>query len=720
MKTDSSLELNFRDEGFLDNIPRRDFLKITGGGIILLFTVGDSSLLAQEVRTRGPRRSLPSDFNAFLRIGEDGRIACYTGKIEMGQGIITSLAQELADELDAPLDSVDMVMGDTELCPWDVGTFGSLSTRAFGPSLRSAAAEARQALLELGAEELKTAADKLATENGFVFEKDNPKNRVSYALLAKGKRIERRSTGKVPVKKPAEFRIMTRSLTRRDAHAKVTGQAKYAGDIQLPDLLYAKILRPPAHDAKLVDVDVSAAKKVEGVRVIQDGDFVAVLHRHPDVAEAALSKIKAKFDTPASDLDDKTIFDYLLKHAPEGRTVSQAGDLQKAEKEAQNVFEETYLDGYKAHAPIEPHTAVVRLDGDKATIWASTQTPFNAQQEAAEALGLPVENVRIMPIFTGGGFGGKTRNLQIVEAARLAKLAGQPVQVAWTRAEEFFYDSFRPAAVVKIKSGLDDKNRIRFWDYRVYFAGDRGARMFYEVPNQTTVAFGSGFGGGVSPHPFATGAWRAPGNNTNTFARESQMDIMAAKAGIDPLEFRMQNLTDPKMRQVLKTAADKFGWQAAKAPSGQGRGIACGIDAGTYVAVIASVEVDKSTGAVKVKHVVCAQDMGLAINPEGATIQMEGCINMGLGYALKENIRFHGKEILDDNFDTYEIPRFSWVPKIDTIIIDNKDAPSQGGGEPAIITMGGAVANGIFDAIGVRLFQLPLTSERIREALKKA
>ncbi|MGA2220300.1 MAG: molybdopterin cofactor-binding domain-containing protein [Verrucomicrobiia bacterium] len=716
------IETDFTDHQIDTGLNRRDFIKATGSGIILFFTIGDLSVLAQEGRAgrRGGGRGLPTDFNAFLRIGEDGRVACYTGKIEMGQGIVTGLAQEIADELDVPLDAVDMVMGDTDLCPFDGGTFGSLSTRSFGPAMRAAGAEARQVLLELGSENLKTPVEKLVTENGVVFDKENKQNRVTYAQLAKGKKIERHATGKVAVKKPAEFKIIGQSLTRRDGLEKVTGKAKYAGDIQFPDMVYAKILRPPAHDAKLVDVDVSEAEKVKGVQVIKEGDFVAVLHKHPDVAEMALSKIKAKFDKPQSDLDDKNIFDYLLKNAAEGRTVAHGGDLQQGQSEAKAVVEQTYLDGYKAHAPIEPHTAVVKIEGDKATVWASTQAPFSVQQEVARELGFPPANVRVMPIFVGGGFGGKTRNLQAVEAARLAKLSGKPVQVAWTRNEEFFYDSFRPAAVIKIKSGITDKGRISFWDYHVYYAGERGAAQFYDVPNHSTISHGGGFGGGPSAHPFATGAWRAPGNNTNTFARESQIDIMAAKAGVDPLEFRMQNLTDQKIQRVLKTAADKFGWQPAKAPSGKGCGIACGIDAGTYVATMAEVEVDKATGNVKVKRVVCAQDMGLAINPEAATIQMEGCVTMGLGYALREHIRFKGKELFDLNFDTYEIPRFSWVPKIETIIIDNKDSAPQGGGEPAIITMGGALANAIYDAIGVRLFQLPLSPERIKAAAKKA
>jgi isoquinoline 1-oxidoreductase len=663
---------------------------------------------------------VPTDYNAFLRIGEDGRVACYTGKIEMGQGIVTSLAQELADELDVSLDAVDMVMGDTDLCPWDMGTFGSMSTRSFGPALRSAGAEARMVLLELGSEHLKTPAEKLATENGFVFDKESKRSRVSYAQLAQGKKIERHATGKVAVKKPSEFKIMGTAVLRRDAREKVTGKARYAGDVEFPGMLYAKILRPPAHGAKLVDVDLSEAKQMKDVLVFKEGDFVAVLHQHPDVAEMALSKIKAKFDKPQTDLDDKDIFDYLLKVAPEGRVVTKDGDLQKGESEAKAIVEETYLDGYKAHAPIEPHTAVVRIEGDKATVWASTQTPFGAKQEVARELGFPPENVRVMPLFVGGGFGGKTRNLQVVEAARLAKLSGKPVQVAWTRNEEFVYDSFRPAAVVKIKSGVTDKGCISFWDYQVYFAGERGAQQFYNIPNHSTTSHGGGFGGGPTAHPFATGAWRAPGNNTNTFARESQMDIMAAKVGLDPLEFRMQNLTDQKMQRVLKTAAERFGWKPGKAPSGRGCGIACGTDAGTYVATMAEVEVDKATGNVKVKRVVCAQDMGLAINPDGATIQMEGCLTMGLGYALKEHIRFKNGEIFDLNFDTYEIPRFSWLPKIETVIIDNKDSDSQGGGEPAIITMGAVVANAVYDAVGARLFQLPLTPERVKEAMRKA
>lgn len=715
MENDQLSDLEFMEQSPDFSLDRREFIKLAGGGIALFFILGDPSVFAQQRE----RRNLPTDFNAFLKIGEDGRVSLYTGKIEMGQGVVTSLGQMLADEIDVPLESVDMVMGDTDLCPWDMGTFGSMSTRFFGPALRTAGAEARMVLLELGSERLKTPVEYLATEDGYVYDKRNKTNRVAYAELAKGKRIERRPTGKAVVKKPSEFKIIGKSFNRRDGHEKVTGAAKYAGDIQVPGMLYAKILRPPTLKSKLVDVDVSSAQQIKDIQVIKDGDFVAVLHRHPDVAEMALSKIKAKFDTPKTDLDDKNIFDHLLKVAPKGNVAKQEGNLGTGEQGSATVIEETYYDGYKAHAPIEPHTAVVKIEGQKAAVWASTQTPFSAKEEVAKELGFPPENVRVIPPFVGGGFGGKSRNLQVVEAARLAKLSGKPVQVAWTRKEEFFYDSFRPAAVVKIKSGITDKGRLNLWDYHVYFAGERGSQQFYSIPNHRTTVYPGGFMGGSEAHPFVTGPWRAPANNTNTFARESQIDIMAAKAGMDPVEFRLQHLNDDKMKRVIQTAAEKFGWKPAKAPSGRGYGIACGIDAGTLVATMAEVEVNKFTGEVKVKRVVCAQDMGLVVNPEGARIQMEGCITMGLGYTLKEDIHFKNGELLDVNFDTYEIPRFSWLPKIETYIIDNQESPPQGGGEPAIVTMGGVVANAIFDAIGVRLHRLPMTPVRVKEALEK-
>ncbi|MGA2798404.1 MAG: molybdopterin cofactor-binding domain-containing protein [Thermoguttaceae bacterium] len=715
---DEYLKLDFGDSSDGFTTDRREFLKILGGGILVLVALGEEELLAQGGRG-GPGRQLPSDFNAFLKIGEDGRVACFTGKIEMGQGIVTSLAQMLADELNVPLESVDMVMGDTELCPWDMGTFGSMSTRNFGPALRAAAAEARSVLVQLAEESLQTPAAQLKAENGAVFVKDHPEKKASYAELTKGKRIERKLDQKAVLEAVSEFTLIGKPVLRRDALDKVTGKAKYAADVRLPGMLSAAILRPPAHGAKMISADTSEAESLPGVRIVKEGELVAALHEHADLAQDALGKVKAQFDLPQPGVDDKTIFEHLLKVAPAGRTIKSGGDLKRGAEQAASVIESTYLNSYVAHAPIEPHAALAQIEGDKVTVWASTQNPFGARDEIARQLKVDSAKVRVITPFVGGGFGGKTNNQQAVEAAILAKAIGKPVQVVWNRAEEFMYDAFRPAAVVKIRSGLDEAGRIVLWDYHVYFAGERGAQQFYDVPNHATVTYGSGWGGEPGTHPFRTGAWRAPGNNTNTFARESQIDMMAAKAGADPVEFRLKNLTDERMIRVLKTAAEKFNWMPKKAPSGRGVGVACGIDAGSYNAWIAEVEVDKTTGAVQVKRVVCAQEMGLVVNPEGAKIQIEGSITMGMGYALAEEVSFKNGEVRDINFGTYKIPRFSWLPEIQTVLVDAKDSPPQGGGEPGIVGMGAVLANAVFDATGARLFQLPMTPERIKEAIKK-
>ncbi len=661
----------------------------------------------------------PTDFNAYLRIGADGRVACFVGKVELGQGAMTSLAQILAEELDVSFDSVDMVMGDTDLCPWDMGTFGSLNIWQFGPVLHGAGAEARAVLLQMAAERLQAPAGRLQVKAGVVTDPSAPGKRVTYAELVQGKRIERHLE-KVPLKPVAAFSVVGQSPRRKDALEKVTGKAKYAGDMALPGMLHARILRPPAHGATLKDVDTTAAEKVDGARVVRDGDLVAVLHERRDLAEKALGLIKAQFVRPQPSMDDKTIFDHLLKTAPQPRLVGESGSLPEGEKLAATIVDETYLNSYVAHAAMETHSAVAMIEGGKATVWASTQAPFSVKQQVAQALGFTQQNVRIITPYVGGGFGGKSAAMQAVEAARLAKLTGRPVQVVWDRAEEFFYDTFRPAAVVKIRSGLTGAGKIALWDYKVYGAGDRGARQFYDIPHERTVSAG-GWQGGNPPgmHPFGVGPWRAPSVNSNTFARESHIDILANKAGVDPLEFRLSHLTDKRMRRVLEAAAKQFGWKSGRTPSGRGVGVACGIYSGTYVATMAEVAVDKSTGRVQVKRVVCAQDEGVVVSPDGTRQQMEGCITMGLGYTLTEEVRFKDGEVLDRNFDTYQIPRFSWLPRIETILIENPELAAQSCGEPPIITTGAVVANAIYDAVGARMLQLPMTPARILAALKR-
>jgi isoquinoline 1-oxidoreductase len=706
--------------GFVHTIDRRDFLKLTTTGLLVIFAVEPLLGRAGDELLQGGRGGgAPADLNAFLHIGADGRVTCLVGKVEMGQGAMTSLPQLAAEELDVPLSSVDIVMGDTDLCPTDMGTFGSMTTRQFGPVLRAAAAEAKAVLIQMAAERLQVPAAELTVDAGTVVHRTDKTKRVTYGQLTEGKRIERRLEGRPTLEAVSAFTIVGKTTPRRDAVDKVTGRAKYAGDVVPPGAFHARILRPPAHGATLATVDTSAAERVPGVRVVRDGDLVAVLHAHRDEADRALALVKATFTSSPSTLTDESIFSHLSQAELPSQTAGQGGNLVEGEKLAAQVFAETYHKGYVAHAPMETHSAVAAVENGKITVWAGTQTPFPLKTQVASALGWPAERVRVITPYVGGGFGGKSATQQGVEAARLAVAANVPVRVVWSREEEFFFDTFDPAAVLTIRSGLDAAKKIVFWDYTVIGAGSRGATHFYDIPHHRTVVKGGRGGGGSTPlHPFATGPWRAPGANANAFARESHIDVMAAKAGIDPVEFRLNNLADARMRRVLQAAAKAFGWTPKPGPSGRGVGVALGTDTGTYVANMAEVKVDKTTGRIQVVRLLAAQDMGVVVNPDGATQQMEGCLTMGLGYCLTEEEHFKNGALVDTNFDTYQLPRFSWLPKIETVILDSPDLPAQGGGEPAIVQMGAVLANAVFDAVGARVRQLPMTPARVLAALK--
>src|SRR5664279_5278186 len=716
MKKEQTKDQDLLQSSERRGMPRRDFFKILGTGIIVfIHPWGALDLIgAPSEQARG----VPKDYNAFLHIAEDGTVTCYTGKIEMGQGIITSLPQMMADELNVSLGKIRIVMGDTDLCPWDQGTWGSQSTRVFGQLMRTATAEARGALLELGSVQLGVPASQLEVKDGIISDTRDPKKTVSYAQLAKGQRIEKFLDVKPSMEDYTKFIEIGKSYNRTDSTLKVTGEAKYSGDMKLPGMVFARILRPPSHSAKLTSVDYTAAEKIAGTKVVKDGDFIAVINEDRDKADEAIVKIKAEYSFKEIPVNDKTIFEYMLKADSNASSIKETGSIEEGQKLCDKTFDSEFHDPYLAHVAIETHTALAQLEGEKMTVWAATQSPFGLREGIMRELGLTADKVRVITPFVGGGFGGKGEYQQGVEAAKLAKMTGKPVMLMWTREEEFFLDTFHPAGVIKIKSGIDKSGLIKFWDYKVYYSGTRGSEATYDIPNIHITHYNQK-NGAPPVHQFGTGAWRAPNNNTNTFAREVQIDIMAAAAGIDPLEFRRKNLKDAHILDCLKAVADKFGYVAGKAPSGRGIGIACGADAGAWVAHMVEVKVDKSTGKVRIVRIACAQDMGLCINPEGTTIQMEGCITMGMGYTLAEEVMFEGGKILSNSLDTYNIPRFSWLPKIDTVILDRKNQPPQGGGEPAIIAMGAVIANAIFDATGARLYQLPMTPQRVLEALKK-
>lgn len=712
MRPDKITKLYFSDVNEPIIYDRRKFLKKLGKGIIVIFSLSELSLLQGWSQNTAGDKEI--DFNAYLRVKEDGRVDCYTGKIEMGQGIITSLAQVIAEELEISINSVDMIMGDTDLCPYDAGTWGSLTTRFADPVLRAAAAEAREILIELAAEKLGVSIEILEAKDGRIYVKGDNSKSVSFAELTKGKKIVRSLKKKPEIKKSKDFNIIGKPVISMDAISKVTGKAKYSGDIKLTGMVYATIVRPAIFGSKKLKVNASGLSAFEGVELIEEGDLVAVVHSDPEIASKAARKVKISWEAPEAKADNETIFQYLDDNVKENKIFTEDGNIEVGRENSKKILEANYHDGYKAHAPIETHSATCYFENNKLTMWASSQTPFGTREQLAKTFDMPLENVHIKQIFLGGGFGGKIYNQQAIEAAKIAKLCGKPVQLVWSRREEFMYDKFRPVALMKAVSGVDSNGKLNLWEFDIYCAGTRGTKLFYDIPNNRTRIFNKD-----DIHPFNTGAWRAPGNNSTTFARESHIDVTAHAVGIDALEFRLNNLKNKNMATTLKLAAETFGWNRKK-EEGHGYGIAIGEDAGTLVAMIAEVNVDKTTGVVETIKVVCAQDMGQVVNPHGAIVQTEGGITMGLGYALYEDVEFNGGKVKSRNFNRYEITRFSTTPKIECVFIDKMDSKPGGGGEPAIICVGGAIANAVFDACGARVNRMPITPERILEAIQKA
>ncbi|MDX2445229.1 MAG: molybdopterin-dependent oxidoreductase, partial [Bacteroidales bacterium] len=503
MESNKITELYFSDVDHPIRYDRREFIKKLGSGIIIIFSLGELSLLQGWSQNKNEETIY---FNTFLRVKEDGRVDCYTGKIEMGQGVITSLAQALAEELEVPINSVDMIMGDTDLCPYDAGTWGSLTTRFADPVIRAAAAEAREILIELASEKLEVQPDLLEASNGTVFVKDDKKLSVTYAELTKGKKIVRSLKKKPQIKNYKEFDIIGKPVISIDAEAKVTGKAKYSGDIKLPGMVYATVIRPPSYGSKKLQVDSAGLKTFEGIELVEDGNLVAVTHKDPEIANKASKKVKIKWKEPDAKADNETVFQYLDDNIKESKVFEEGGSLDLGKKDSESLVNANYQDGYKAHAPIETHTATCYFEGDKLTMWASTQTPFGTRKELAKTFDMPLEKVHLKQIFLGGGFGGKIYNRQAVEAAKIAKLIGKPVQLVWSRKEEFMYDMFRPAALMKASSGVDDEGKLKLWEFDIYCAGTRGTKLFYNIPNNRTRIFND-----RDIHPFGTGAWRAPG-----------------------------------------------------------------------------------------------------------------------------------------------------------------------------------------------------------------
>lgn len=696
------------------DLERRDFFKFLGAGLLVVCVLRDASALQEAGGGRRPGSSgpAPKDIGAWLHIGENGIVTGYTGKVEIGQNIRTSLAQAIAEELHYPFGKIQMVMGDTQLTPFDAGTFGSRTTPTMNFQLRKVAAAARGVLLDLAAAQWNVPRARLVASDGKLTDTES-KQTAEYAELLKGQQLTQTIPAEDPLEPPSEWTVAGQPLPKVDGREFVTGRHKYPSDQKLPTMLYGKVLRPPSFGATLVSVSAPGPDLMKDVTFVHDGNFVGVAAPSAEFASAALADIHAEWKSEPQ-ISNKELFDYLKTNSvervnSEGSESFQNGSVERGLASADHRLKQTYTIAYIAHAPLEPRAALAQWSGDSLTVWTGTQRPFGVRSELADAFHLSVDRVRVLMPDMGSGYGGKHTGECAIEAARLARAANQPVRLVWTREEEFTWAYFRPAGVIEVSSGVQNDGTITAWEFHNYNSGGAGIRTFYDIPNQR-IAFHS------SRSPLRQGSYRALAATANHFALESHMDELAHEVNMDPLEFRLKNLKDERLRAVFEAAAKTFGWGRAKAAPGQGFGIGGGSEKGGYVATCAEVSVDRSTGEVRVVRVVTAFECGAIVNPDGLRNQVEGANIMGLGGALFEGIRFENGRILNGRFSKYRVPRFSDIPTIETILLDRKDIPSAGAGESPIVGLAPAVGNAICDATGVRLRSLPLVPNGLKTA----
>ncbi|HEV2293122.1 MAG TPA: molybdopterin cofactor-binding domain-containing protein [Tepidisphaeraceae bacterium] len=680
----------FEPVGYDFGFSRRSFMQVLGAGILVSATVG--SALAQERRgNRGGGiggSTAPILLNSRLHIGTDGTITVLTGKVEGGQGSRAQITQAAAEELRVPVQQIRLIMADTALTPDDGMTVGSRTTPSTLPAVRKACAAARDMLAE--------------------FASRRPEGRpISYADLAKSEQsaeaMKKTLPPDVQVTPVGEWKVLGTDIPRPGRRDIVTGAQKYPSDITRPGMLYGKVLRPPSYGATLTEIDLAPAKAMDGVVVVREGNFVGVAAPNTHLAKRAIAELAktAKWE-PAPHPSSAKLFAHLREHAKGGVPENKLAEQMRT---AAKTLRGSYDVAYVQHAPMEPRAAVAEWADGAVTIWTSTQAPGRVRGEVAGAFHIPQDKVRIIVPDFGGGFGGKHTGETAVEAARIAKAAAKPLALRWTRAEEFTWASFRPAAAIECAAALDADGKLAAWHFVNINSGRSSIDPPYRVGEKDIHSV-------ETDAPLRHGSYRALASTANTFARESFMDELALAAGKDPLAFRLDHLDEPRLRAVLETAAAKFGWsaqrRASKSTAGRGIGLACGTDKGSVVAACAEVAVNQATGDIKVLRVTQAFECGKITSPENLRSQVEGAIVMGLGPALREAMVFQDGKIGNASFWKYAVPRIKDLPPLDIHLLDRPDLPSVGAGETPLIAIAPAIANAVCHAIGDRLRAMPL------------
>ena len=746
-------------------ISRRELLKGTGALVVSFSLFGSATRALAQAAAAGEPEATSLD--SWLAIAQDGRVTVFTSKVELGTGTETALAQIVAEELDVPFRRIHMVAGDTATSVDQAVTAASRTIERAGPQLRQAAAVARRELLRLASERLNTPADQLSVTDGVISANGDAARRVSYADLIGNKRfnVKMEASGagwdlkldpNVPVKNVKDYKIVGTSVRRTDLPGKFTGEFTYAHDVRVPGMLHGRVVRPPVVNSKPVSVDESSVKQIAGVvKVVQEGNFVGVVAQTEWAAIQAARALEVTWSAPSTTLPatPEELYAYLknTKSFNDQVTVNK-GNAEAAFSQASKKYEATYRWPFQLHGMLGPSCAVADFRGDSVTVWSGTQGPFRTRKSLADMLRMPEKNIRVIFREESGCYGRLSPDDAPLDAALLSRAAGKPVRVQWTRADEHGWEPKGPAQLISVRAGVDARGNLVAWDYMErgfpwsesagnpllaarqigmksvspgQSNGTAGGGEAYEFENQRIVAALIPWSQDT-PTPLRTSNLRAPGDLARTFASESLLDEIAADVHVDPVQFRLRYLKNNKrVTEALVAATQAAQWKehvSHSAPStgskAMGRGVSVSGRDGTITAAVAEVEVDKSAGEISVKRVTLAHDCGLIVNPDGLKNQIEGNIIQGVSRTLLEEVHFDAQGVKNLDWVSYPIATFRRVPEIQIVLVNRKEMPALGGGEPSTVPVPAAIANAVFDAIGVRVREVPMTPQKVQALLR--
>jgi nicotinate dehydrogenase subunit B len=742
---------------------RRQFLKQTGVLVVSFSLAAPArALLAASPTLVDLGQASAGTLDSWLAVTRDNRVKVYSGKVELGTGVKTALSQIVADELDLPLASIEIIQGDTERTPNQGYTAGSKTIQFGGAQLRQAAATARQALMELAAKRFGVPLERLVSERGLIQVKGQPAKQVAFGELIGGRHFARKVDPQAVVKAPDRYQVVGKAAPRLELPEIALGNFIYVQDVRVPGMLHGRVVRPPNTgavevDASVVSIDESRVSGIPGfVRVVRKGNFVGVVAETEWAAIEASRKLTVKWKSRASLPNQDELYDALVKAPSEQRVLTNDGDFAPAFARAAKTLGAEYRWPFQTHTSVGPSCAVADVRNGRARVWTASQGVYQLRGALADLLGLKPERVHVVFVEGSGCYGHNGADDVAADAALLSQAMGRPVRLQWTRADEHGWNPKGPAMVMRVRGGLDEQGRVSAWEYEVWtpthvtrpgavgqarnllagqlahdvtptgpmLGGDRNAVAPYQFLNKRCVVHWINIESSI----LRPSALRGLGSFANVFANESFVDELAVAAGQDPVQFRLAHLTDPRATDVLNAAAKQAQWepQRRSTPRLTANGLYAGRgvsylryeNVNTYVATVADVEVEPKTGAVRVKRVVVAHDCGLIINPNGLRNQIEGAVLQGISRTLKEEVKFDNLGITSLDWASYPIISFPEIPEVEIVLLNRPHEPALGAGEPAIAGVSAALANAICHATGTRLRTGPLNQQRVKSALR--